>query len=47
VAKKIIVEVGSANEEGTLVTGGLNGGEQLIVNGARSVSEGEYIKLAQ
>lgn len=47
VAKKIIVEVGSANEEGTLVTGGLSGGEQLIVDGARSVSEGEYIKLAQ
>lgn len=45
VARKVYLEVGKSNESGTLVISGLTGDEKLITVGARSVTDGEYIKI--
>lgn len=42
-ATKRIITLGGLTENGTIVTNGLDGGEQLIVEGAQKVSEGSNV----
>ncbi len=45
VAKKVFVETGESYQGEIVVTQGLSGGEELIVTGARDLSENEPIKV--
>lgn len=44
-AKKVFLEIGKSNEDGTLILSGLEGDEKVIIKGARIVTDGEYIKI--
>lgn len=44
-AKKVIVETGNSHDGKIVITSGLNGGEELIVTGARGLANNEQIKI--
>lgn len=44
-AKKVYVETGESYQNSIIVTDGLKGGEQLIVDGARNIAENDLIKV--
>jgi RND family efflux transporter MFP subunit len=44
-AKKMIVETGESYEGEIVILSGLDGGEDIIVNGARGLAKGELIKI--
>lgn len=44
-ARKVFLEIGKSNEDGTLILSGLKGDEKVIIKGARIVTDGEYIKI--
>ncbi len=44
-AKKVIVETGNTHGGNIVITSGLNGGEELIVTGARGLANNEQIKI--
>ncbi len=45
-AKKVLVETGLSYEGNIIITSGLNGGEEIIVTGARGLANNELIKIA-
>lgn len=43
--EKVYVEIGDSSEGNIVVTGGLTGGEQVIIDGARNVSIGDKLEI--
>jgi RND family efflux transporter MFP subunit len=46
-AKKVMVETGESYEGNIIITSGLEGGEEIIVNGARGLANNELIKIIE
>ncbi len=47
IAKKIYVEIGESYEGEIVILDGLTGEETLITEGARSLSDGEFIEVSR
>ncbi|HKJ05986.1 MAG TPA: hypothetical protein VJ970_00825, partial [Flavobacteriaceae bacterium] len=43
--KKVIIETGKSQDQSIEIIAGLNEGDNVIVEGARSVKEGQYINV--
>jgi len=46
-AKKVNIEVGKTNMNTTEIIGGLNTGDQLIINGFQELADGQKVSIAK